>query len=435
MADDKANITHSPSNKRKLSNIENPKNFELENNEDTNDLLSHKIQKTTSTGFQFNNLKGNSGSKFFYFSGSFSSSGGGSDGENTPPKPLINNYQAVAVPLEDVPKYSPKVEDKQTNLFRGDSLENDLSCGVFEAMGKRKAMEDRHEVVPFVHPPESTQTPKVDSPKEDKIHESHAFFAIYDGHGGSAAADYVQAHLHKEIASHPDFVTDPEKAIREGMKQVEDGFTQMVLKQNMDGLTGTTVLVALILGNILYVANVGDSGLILYRKGNILRLTNAHTPKAASEKARVEKSGGVIYNQRLGHPTWNAKLINIAVSRAFGDIYFKSNQFTSGKSSGLIAEPEIVKVSLTIDDEFILMGSDGFWDVITPREASDYVLANPTKEPSQICKELTEYALKKSAIDNTTVLLIRLQANHNHGVGPQVVNHSKYSSEQNKTGK
>lgn len=35
------------------------------------------------------------------------------------------------------------------------------------------------------------------------------------GHGGTAAADYVQANLHKKIISQSYFKTDPERAIRE----------------------------------------------------------------------------------------------------------------------------------------------------------------------------------------------------------------------------
>jgi len=423
MEADSVKMTHSPSNKRKISNLEQTRKIDFDSSDDSNEP-SRKIQKTSSTGFQFNNIGSTSKSKFFFYSGSFSSSGGGSDSENTTQKSLPAKPPQPLVPLEEIPKYVPKVDEKvSSSLFRGDSLENDMSFGVFEALGKRKAMEDRHEIAPFVHA-ESTSDQLTDGKKEHKIHENHAFFAIYDGHGGTAAADYVQAHLHKAIATRPNFSQDPENAIREGMKEVEDEFTQMVLKQNMDGLTGTTVLIGLILGNTLYVANVGDSGLVLYRKGNTLRLTNAHTPKTPSEKARVEKAGGIIYNQRLGHPAWNAKLINIAVTRAFGDVYFKANQFTSGKPSGMIAEPEIVKVNLTCDDEFILMGSDGFWDVVTPKEASEYVLSNSSKDPSQICKELTEYAIKKSAIDNTTVLLVKLQAHHEVPSLPQAASQS-----------
>lgn len=39
------------------------------------------------------------------------------------------------------------------------------------------------------------------------------------------------------------------------MKQTEQDFMDKAMKENIDGLTGTTVCVALIHGNVLYAAN------------------------------------------------------------------------------------------------------------------------------------------------------------------------------------
>ena len=45
----------------------------------------------------------------------------------------------------------------------------------------------------------------------------------------------------------------------------------------------------------------------------------------------------------------------LAVTRSFGD--------KRHSDSGLIAEPEITKRKITTDDKYILLATDGFWDV------------------------------------------------------------------------
>src|SRR4051812_26913640 len=110
----------------------------------------------------------------------------------------------------------------------------------------------------------------------------------------------------------------------------------MLFREDLDGLLGSCVCVALIHGNTLYVASVGDSAAILCRKGEHLKLTYPHTPKNKSECKRVLELGGKIkvcnstllahyfQHDRLCHPKWNPSFVNIGVTRAIGDVYFKS---------------------------------------------------------------------------------------------------------------
>jgi len=134
--------------------------------------------------------------------------------------------------------------------------------------------------------------------------------------------------------------------------------------------------------------------------------------KNPKERERIQNEGGIIIESRLGHPVWNPAIINIALTRAIGNLYFKSDQYLSGKRSGLISDAEIVKVNVTSDDNFVIMASDGFWDVVTPQEACKYVVQNKGRNASIVCKELTEMALDKASLDNTTVLLINLNTIH-----------------------
>ena len=50
----------------------------------------------------------------------------------------------------------------------------------------------------------------------------------------------------------------------------------------------------------------------------------------------------------------------LAVSRALGDFHLKDCV-----PSPLIAEPEVREIELSEEDEFLIIASDGVWDVVT----------------------------------------------------------------------
>jgi len=244
---------------------------------------------------------------------------------------------------------------------------------------------------------------------------NYAFFAVYDGHGGPQAADLARNTLHGKIVNHPDFKADPEKAIREAFHQLETQFTVRDCANNrsIHGV-GTTAVVALIAtdssATSLYIAHVGDSEAVMCRNGAPFVLAEPHNLKNPREKERVLACGGKIHKERLAHPVWNPGYMNIAVTRAIGDLYFKSEEYTDGKASGLIAEPEINKYELTTEDEFIILASDGFWDVVSKEKAIEFVKKYPRDyDVNLLCKELTDYAINLKTLDDTTVLVVKLR--------------------------
>lgn len=92
-------------------------------------------------------------------------------------------------------------------------------------------------------------------------------------------------------------------------------------------------------------------------------------------------------------------------------MYFKQVEYTEGKPSGLIAEPEITKIVLTTEDEFVLLASDGFWDVISKQRACEFIRSQAHDyDVNMTCKGLTDLALREKTLDDTTVLLIKLKS-------------------------
>jgi len=239
-----------------------------------------------------------------------------------------------------------------------------------------------------------------------------SFFTVCDGHGGVQAADFVNTHLFDNIISCPAFTEDTEAAILAGFQQTESTFCTYVKEEDIDGMIGTTVTAVLIVENQLYVANLGDSEAVLCSGGKEHLMTEAHIPSNPIEEQRVKDAGGSIVSdkrgtKRLGHPAWNPALVNIGVTRAIGDFFFKNQEYVGQKQSGLISTPSIKKWDLSPEDQFLIIASDGFWDVVKPREAVDYILRNIELDSDTICKQLLELSSSRRSNDNITVLLIK----------------------------
>jgi len=226
-------------------------------------------------------------------------------------------------------------------------------------------------------------------------------------------ADFVCTHLFQNTISQPNFCSDPASAIVAGFADTEKAWVNFANEREIDGNMGTTVTVAMIVDNNLYVANLGDTEAIISTNGRVKLLTQKHVPANREERSRVEQLGGIIisdrdFNYRIGHPCWNASIINLGVSRSIGDLYFKNEEYVGEKKSGLIAVPSVTKHELTVDDSFLLVASDGFWDVITPEEAHLFVVNTIHMDNITICQLLMEVTKRRKSLDNITILLVKL---------------------------
>lgn len=57
-----------------------------------------------------------------------------------------------------------------------------------------------------------------------------SFFAVYDGHGGTSAADFLRDNLHQYVIKDSNFPSNPEQAIRNGFLAAENQFLSLVEK-------------------------------------------------------------------------------------------------------------------------------------------------------------------------------------------------------------
>eukprot|EP00899_Mesostigma_viride_P020482 jgi/Mesvir1/28435/Mv15858-RA.2 len=123
------------------------------------------------------------------------------------------------------------------------------------------------------------------------------------------------------------------------------------------GCHGTTANVAIVGPRQLIVANCGDSRAVLCRSGTAVPLSLDHKPDRADEAARIAAAGGhVLYFN--GYRVLGV----LAMSRAIGDVSLKPY---------VIPEPEVTVVDREEGDEFLILATDGLWDVVSNQEACD----------------------------------------------------------------
>ncbi|XP_076888327.1 putative protein phosphatase 2C 27 isoform X2 [Bidens hawaiensis] len=221
-----------------------------------------------------------------------------------------------------------------------------------------------------------------------------AFYGVFDGHGGTDAASYVRKNILEFIVEDPQFPGCLKKAIRKAYIKADLAFAE---NSTVDISSGTTALTTFVFGRMMVVANAGDCRAVLGRRGRAIELSNDHKPNSITERHRIEQLGGVIYDGYL-----NGQL---SVARALGDWHMKGPK---GSVCPLSAEPELQEILLMEDDEFLIMGCDGLWDVMSSQCAvtiarKELMIHN---DPERCSRELVREALKRDTRDNLTVIVI-----------------------------
>ncbi len=213
------------------------------------------------------------------------------------------------------------------------------------------------------------------------------FFGVYDGHGGSGAAEYVQDHLAENFFK-AQGETVGERLDHAFSKTDEDFLGDPKFREDESGTTG---LVAVIDANGNgCIAHAGDSRAILARnKDEIWFATEDHKPNLQEERERIEKAGGYV---RARH--FHCYRVNdcLAVSRAIGD--------RGLKKSGVIPDPDIYDFyeKDIQNDDFLVLACDGLWDVMTNEEVAAFVHEQFNK--NEIDEEgLTEEEIQKRVVE------------------------------------
>lgn len=243
------------------------------------------------------------------------------------------------------------------------------------------------------------------------------FIGVYDGHGGPEASRFVYNHLFHNIkkyaSEHRQISAD---VLKKAFSATEEAFLSLVKKQWLVkpqiASVGTCCLTGIICNGMLYIANVGDSRVVLgrveknFREVTAVQLSTEHNASIASvreELRSLHPNDQQIVVQR--HKVWRVKGI-IQVSRSIGDAYLKKAEFNQEPLLSrfrvsepfskpiLSAEPSISMHKISTEDQFLIFASDGLWEHLSNKEAVDIVQNYPR---NGIARRLVKAALREAA--------------------------------------
>ncbi|GMH20586.1 hypothetical protein Nepgr_022427 [Nepenthes gracilis] len=302
---------------------------------------------------------------------------------------MENPSNSVSFPLVSISEDATVVSDIKQSVYV--NFFPTVRSGEWSDIGRRAYMEDTHLCIADLAKNFGYNVLGDD--------EAVSFYGVFDGHGGKAAAHFVRDHLPRIIVEDADFPLELEKVVTRSFMETDAAFAKSCSLES--GLSsGTTALTAMIFGRSLLVANAGDCRAVLSRDGVALDMSKDHRPCCKNERMRIESLGGYVEDGYLNG--------QVAVTRALGDWHLEGLKETGNNSGPLSAEPELKLVTLSKEDEFLIIGSDGIWDVFTSQNAIDFARRRlqAHNDVKLCCKEVVEEAMKRGAADNLTVVLV-----------------------------
>ena len=247
-----------------------------------------------------------------------------------------------------------------------------------------------------------------------------SYFAIFDGHGGKDVASFLSINLHHFLIDEINnikFGINDEENINNIMESIKSAFLKIdqniLANEKFTNDVGSTATLIFIYYNdlneniidnnengiknverTLICANIGDSNGYLISKSNISQITKPHKCEDASEVQRIRDTGGIVFQGRIF-----GKLI---LTRTLGD--------KEMKKYGVIPVPDFYTKKIEKDDLFVIIASDGIWDVIN--EEQIYKMGNEKELSSEIfSKKIMDLAKERDTRDNSSCIVIKLNKN------------------------
>lgn len=204
-------------------------------------------------------------------------------------------------------------------------------------------------------------------------------FLVADGMGGHQAGDvaskYTVEQIVSDVESNPDH--NPVKVLRTAIEKANEGLIAMARsKEELTGM-GTTLVAATIIGDYMYVANVGDSRLYVLNE-TITQITRDH-----SLVEEMVRNGAIDRLEARFHPKKNI------ITRAIGV-----------KEKVMI---DFFDVKLKPKDT-VLLCSDGLTNMVEDEDI--HILINQQIDIAGKAEKLIETANQNGGKDNITVVVI-----------------------------
>lgn len=246
-----------------------------------------------------------------------------------------------------------------------------------------------------------------------------AFFGVYDGHGGEAAAAFCSDNLHVNVSqslanmwqSNSPINALDSNHVNRISQCVRDAFVhtdQQFLNTPEQCQGGTTACVAMLINDTAIVGNVGDSRAVLCRGNTAVPLSCDHTPARHDEVLRIRNAGGdvvagevVVGNEdfSLTRSIGNSK-VKVPPGRDYHD---------RDAPQVVTSEPEVSVIALREDDAFFVIASDGIWDRMSDTEVVQFIQQRLGEHgcPQMASTELVNHAIMNlQSADNCACIVV-----------------------------
>ena len=294
----------------------------------------------------------------------------------------LNNNNIPIIDNKEFNNNNDLIDNKNNNLFNSQKFPNKYNKNDFNNIKSffykenpnrtyRDYMEDKSRVIQNLNGDKNSY-----------------LFCLFDGHGGVNVSQFLQENFHKyfkEICP----VINPEENFKELFKTLDLKIKDLNLL-NM-GSTACIIYITKEKGKrVLYSANIGDTRSLLISSNDYKRLSYDHRATDSNEYNRIVKNGGIIFAGRVYG--------SLMLSRAFGDWELKSY--------GVISEPYITKININDYDKYLIIATDGIWDVLDDSDV--YEMSKNINNSQELCNKIIEKALDKGSMDNISCFVINL---------------------------
>jgi len=210
-----------------------------------------------------------------------------------------------------------------------------------------------------------------------------SLFGIFDGHGGTDVVKFVKNRLPQLIKIYLNDLFPVEIAFKNAFKKVDEE-----LKFFDSEYIGTTATLILIKDNKIYCANIGDTKAYIIYDKTYKQISNDHKCTNEDERKRITEIGGKIIKNRV--------MGQLILTRTLGDLYVK--QF------GVINTPDINVYDINETINYIIIASDGVWDVVDLDTITN--MGKAGKNVGEFCKDIVKLAINKGTKDNASCIVV-----------------------------
>lgn len=239
-----------------------------------------------------------------------------------------------------------------------------------------------------------------------------AAYGIFEGQGGPTAARLCARNFVPTLLEDSSLKRDPDIAIRNSCRAVE---AYVMAKSALDNAHyGTTMLITTIIGNDIFIANIGNSRGILATEDDVQVLTRDHELSKARKVPRIRNGGSFFQDGKTHNPIQVISSIDSSEVKSRKHGTFPNRKMTDDI---VFAKPDIYYRALTPRDRFLVMATAEVWAYLSDHVVEQIVSDSLRRDySSHICaKKVAVAAIQAGALGPVSVIILLCPAARTKG--------------------